>query len=157
MMEPQELRTLIQKTLKPMNLYSPEAEELLVATCAQESAMGTYRRQVGGPALGIFQMEPEDFNDIFKNYLAYKPGLEADLCALASTQPPRPVEMVTNDAFAVAMARVHYLRSPGALPPAGDLCAIWEYYKQYYNTPQGAATKDQFFANYRKLVNGSAL
>ena len=156
MLEPEELRDLIKTTLWPVNLYSPEAEELLMATCAQESALGTYRRQVGGPALGVFQMEPEDFNDIFTNFLAYKPALLTDVCSLATTQPPRPVELVTNDAFAVLMARIHYLRAPGALPAATDLTALWNYYKLHYNTPGGAATQEQFFANYKKLVNGGA-
>lgn len=156
-MQPQELRDLIKKTLDSLNLYSPGAEELLMATCAQESHLGVYRRQINGPALGIFQMEPEDFKDIWLNYLAYKPNLSTDLSALASSQPPRPVEMVMNDAFAIAMARVHYLRAPGLIPDPTDLTAIWNYYKQHYNTPQGAATQAEFVANYRKYVNGSAV
>jgi hypothetical protein len=154
MLEPEELRELIQKTLQPINLWSPSAEELLMATCANESLLGGYRRQVGGPALGIFQMEPEDFNDIFKNYLAYHPSLLTDVCALASTQPPRPVELVTNDAFAVLLARIHYLRQPGMLPPPNDIEAIWRYYKLFFNTPGGAATHDAFVTNYKKLVGG---
>lgn len=156
MLEPQELRALIKSTLTPMNLYSPDAEELLMATCAQESAMGTYRRQVGGPALGIFQMEPATFNDIFSNYLVFHPGLQADVCALASTQPPRPVELVTNDNFAIAMCRVQYLRAPGSLPSMLDLNGLWSYYKLHYNTSQGAATQAEFYANYKKYVAGAA-
>jgi hypothetical protein len=156
-LKPDELRTLIQDTLKPVQLYSPAAEELLLATAAQESHLGEYRRQIGGPALGIFQMEPATFQDIWANYLKYKPALESDVCALASTQPPRPVEMVTNDGFAVLLARIHYLRAPEALPAAGNLCDLWTLYKLRWNTPLGAATKDQFFANYRKYVDGPAI
>ena len=52
-------------------LVSQEAENLLMGTAAQESALGEYIRQLGnGPALGIFQMEPETFDDIVRNYLA---------------------------------------------------------------------------------------
>ena len=157
-LNPDALRALIKSTLAPLGLYSPAAEELLMATCAQESALGLYRRQQGGgPALGIFQMEPATFQDIFSNYLAYKPALLTDVGALATTQPPRPVELVTNDAFAVLMARVHYLRAPGALPDPASLEALWAYYKQYYNTPGGAATQSEFFANYRKYVKGAAM
>ena len=151
------LRTLIQTTLKPLNLYSVDAEELLCATCAQESLLGKYRRQGnGGPALGIFQMEPEDFNDIWTNYLAYHPNLAMDIGKLATTQPPRPVELVTNDPFSIAMARVQYLRAPGTLPAATDLQGLWAYYKAHYNTPEGAATQDQFVRNYQTLVKGPA-
>jgi hypothetical protein len=152
-----EFRALIKKTLQPLALWSAGAEELLVATAAQESHLGMYRRQINGPALGIFQMEPATFNDIWGNYLKYKPGLEADLCELATTQPPRPVEMVTNDAFAILMARVHYYRAPEALPAATDLGGIWQLYKLRWNTPLGAATYEQFVANYKKYVNGPAV
>ena len=156
-LNPDALRALIKSTLAPLGLYSPAAEELLMATCAQESALGLYRRQQGGgPALGIFQMEPATFQDIFSNYLAYKPALLTDVCALATTQPPRPVELVTNDAFAVLMARIHYLRAPGALPPATDLAGIWNYYRGHYNTVLGKATQEEFYANYKKLVGGPA-
>lgn len=156
MMTPQELRDIIQDALAPAGLWSENAAELLMATAAQESHLGTYRRQIGGPALGIYQMEPEDFQDIWTNYLAYHPGIATELSRLATTQPPRPVEMVTNDAFATLMARVHYLRAPGALPAATDLNGLWAYYKQHWNTPLGAATQDQFVANYKKYVAGPA-
>lgn len=155
-LDPNGLRTLIQGTLKPLVLYSPEAEELLMATAGQESLLGTYRHQVNGPAIGIFQMEPATFTDIWTNYLPYRAALKEPIAELASTQPPRPIEMQDNDEFATAMARVHYLRSPMALPPATDLTAIWTVYKAVWNTPLGAATQEQFFANYRKFVNGPA-
>lgn len=153
---PQDLRDLIQKTLKPLGLYSVDAEELLMATIAQESLLGKFRHQVNGPAIGIAQMEPEDFYDIWKNYLVYHGPLQDSIFALASTQPPRPSEMQDNDAFAIAMCRVHYERAPGELPPAGNLAAIFAYYKQFYNTPEGAATQEQFFEHY-KLTGGVAV
>lgn len=156
MIEPDELRQIIQTTLSAAGLWSENAAELLMATAAQESHLGTYRRQIGGPALGIYQMEPATYNDIWTNYLAYHPGISTELSRLASTQPPRPVEMVMNDAFATLMARVHYLRAPGALPAATDLNGLWAYYKQHWNTPLGAATQDQFVANYKRYVDGPA-
>lgn len=51
--------------------------ELLLLTCAAESAMGKYIMQVGGPARGIFQMEPNTEKDIWENWLKYKPQKEA--------------------------------------------------------------------------------
>lgn len=154
MMDQTELRRLIQATLDPMRLYSAAAEELLVATCAQESALGKYRQQIGGPALGIFQMEPATYHDILVNYLVYHPILDLKISALA---PNRAVEnLVTNDALAIAMARVQYLRAPGVLPAADDLKGLWLYYKAHYNTPKGAATIEQFYRNYKTLVHGGA-
>lgn len=153
-LDPTALRKMIKDTLFPLNLYSVDAEELLMATCAQESLLGTYRHQVNGPAIGIFQDEPGDFNDLWQNYLRGT-ALGDQVAALASTQPPRPIEMQNNDPFAIAICRVHYRRVPHPLPSATDLAGLWHYYKTYYNSVLGAATQEQFYRNY-KLTGGSA-
>lgn len=148
-----DLRALIQSVLKPMTLWTPAAEELLLATCAQESLFGTYRTQGnGGPARGIFQDEGEDFQDLFVNYLDYHSGLYTQVARLFQNQPPDVNELVNNDAAAVAICRVHYLRAPGALPNNTDLNAIWNYYKAHYNTAGGAATQQQFYDHYKHFV-----
>ena len=151
------LRGHIQKVLAPLGLYSPEAEELLMATCAQESLLGKYREQVGGPALGIFQMEPATYDDIWDNYLKYHMDLATKIAALV---PPGVVPeahiLINNDDLAIAMARIQYLRAPGALPAATDLNAIWLYYKAHYNTPLGAAKQIDFYRHYHELVQGAA-
>jgi hypothetical protein len=149
------LRTLIQNTLTPMGVYSLNAEELLMATCANESNFGEYRTQAPhGPARGIFQMEGEDFVDIWANYLKYHSTLASACEALNNGQSGTVEDLVNNDPYAIAMARVHYSRAPGALPDSADIEAIWAYYKAHYNTPQGAATHDTFMAKYKKFVLG---
>jgi hypothetical protein len=150
------LRQLIRDTLTPLNLYSADAEELLCATCAQESHLGEYRHQVHGPAVGIFQMEPEDFDDIWTNFLAYHFDLATALRGLSGQLSPNASDMQNNDPFAIAMCRAHYERMPGALPSASDLDGLWAYYKAHYNTPAGAATQDEFVANYQRYVGGPA-
>ena len=51
-----QLKVETESTLKAIDLYSDEAVSLMLGTCAQESAFGRYRRQLGnGPALGIYQ------------------------------------------------------------------------------------------------------
>lgn len=145
---PADLRTLIQNTLTPLGLYSPNAEELLMATCAQESLLGAFHQQVNGPANGIFQMEPGDHDDIWHNYLAYHLGLAGDIKQYGST----PADLVTSDEYATAMCRVHYARAPRALPSPTDLNGLWMYYKVNYNSIHGAATMAQFYHNYHRLV-----
>lgn len=159
-LNPTLLRQQIKQVLAPLGLYSADAEELLMATCAQESMLGTYRRQVGGPALGIFQMEPEDYHDAWTNYLPYHPDLSRAISALGQSPtlpgtPPAVTELVDNDELAIAMCRVHYDRAPGALPSASDLSGLWSYYKRFYNTPQGAATAGEFYQHYQ-LTGGNA-
>ena len=150
--DPTILRHLIQSVLTDLELYSENAEELLLATCAQESLFGTYRTQGnGGPARGIFQMEGEDHDDIWNNYLKYHPQLAMKIKTYAVGFPSNDL-CVHNDTYAICMARVHYLRAPEALPDCHDLNAIWTLYKLRYNTPGGAATKDQFYHNYKHFV-----
>lgn len=154
-MNPDDLRQLIRSTLTPLGLYSADAEELLMATCAQESHLGEYRHQIHGPAIGIFQMEPEDHDDIWKDFLAYHFDLGTAVRQLSGQLYPAAQDMQNNDPYAIAMCRVHYLRAHGALPSASDLDGLWNYYKLHYNTPAGAATRAQFVQNY-KLTGGSA-
>jgi hypothetical protein len=154
MIEPNELRALIQSTLKPLGLWTDSAEELLMATCAQESHLGVYRRQIHGPALGIFQMEPATFHDITSNFLPRHPQLEQQIVALAHDYTSS--EMINNDPFAIAMARVLYLRVPHPLPSATNLEGLFQYYKTYWNSMLGAATHDEFVTNYKMYVNGPA-
>ena len=66
---------IIEPALTVLELDSVAAQELLLGTAVQESRI-TYLRQLGnGPALGLFQMEPATHNDIWDNFLEYKPEL----------------------------------------------------------------------------------
>ena len=57
---------IIRPSLMPLDLYSEDAEELLIGICAHESKGGTYLMQKdGGPAAGFFQMEPETYTDLW--------------------------------------------------------------------------------------------
>jgi hypothetical protein len=149
-LDPQILRQTIKNTLIPLGLYSDNACELLLATCANESNFGEYREQVGGPAKGIYQQEPEDHDDIWKNYLIYHMDLNAKIHQLSGSCDAN--DLINNDIYSTAMARIHYMRAPGTLPANNDIEGIWNYYKQHYNTPQGAATHDEFIAKYNKFV-----
>lgn len=146
-----DLRSLIRQVLQPAGHWSAAAEELLLATCAQESLLGVYRTQSPtGPARGVFMMEGEDHDDIWTNYVAYHSDLAQWLTSLSSTH--QTDDMINNDQYAIAMCRVHYMRKPGQLPDPTSLNAIWLYYKEFYNTMQGAATQSQFNTHYKNLI-----
>lgn len=157
-MNAQDLRSLIQETLQPLEMYSADAEELLMATCANESNLGQFKTQAnGGPARGIFQDEGEDFQDLFVNYLNARSGLYTKVASVFENQPPDVDELVTNDKAAIVICRAHYMRASGALPAASDLDAIWSYYKLHYNTLKGAAVEGIFKFKYEKYVLGKIL
>jgi hypothetical protein len=151
------LRKLIQQVLIGIGEYSPDAEELLMATCANESNLGRYRTQAkGGPGRGIYQIEVATFNDIWANYLKYHNDLASKVKALNNDIQGTADDLVNNDRYATAMCRVHYMRCPGVLPSAGDLDGIWQYYKRFYNTPEGAAVESIFKYKYQQYVLGDS-
>lgn len=133
---------IIKSTLNDLMLYSEDAEELLIFTCAVESMGGTFLHQVNGPALGIYQMEPATYNDIWQNFIKKSGPLSLKLFSnFDVNHMPSEERMIYDLRFATAMARIHYLRVKEPLPNCKDVDAIWDYYKKYYNTSKGAANR----------------
>lgn len=152
-----QLRNLIIKpALRDLQMYSEDAEELLVFTCAVESGGGTYLQQVNGPALGIYQMEPETYYDIRFHYLPHKPHLNIIMQTMFGvTYYPREEDyrLVYDLRFATAFCRIHYSRVEEALPSASDLEYMWFYYKTHYNTAAGSAKHDESIQKYLAYIN----
>lgn len=128
--------------------YSQEAEDLLVGTACVESNCGYYIKQVeGGPAQGIFQMEPDTEDDCKVNYIDFRPELRIIYNEL--TKQPHPA--IFNNYYAAFMARVKYWRASDPLPLRSNyssldlyLTALGAYWKLIYNTPLGAGTIEKF-------------
>lgn len=128
------------------------AVELLLGTAMQESRCGEFLHQLGsGPALGIMQMEPATHDDIWTNYLEFHPEFRVPISGLICNGLKRLPQLEGNLYYAVAMARMQYMRAPGKLPAAGDLGNQAAYYKLHYNTPAGSATLDQYINNWHEL------
>jgi len=152
-----QLRELVIKpSLEDLQMLSDDAVELLVFTCAVESGGGTYLKQIKGPALGIYQMEPETYWDIQLHYLPNKPQLNIILYTKFGLNP-YPVNdeyrLIYDLRYATAMARIHYSRFVEPLPNHKDVPGLWEYYKTYYNTSEGAAQVDQTIQKYLSYIN----
>lgn len=151
MLDKNEFKKQIEDTLKSIDLYSENAVNLLLGTCAQESSFGKYNRQLfGGPALGVFQMEPNTFNDIVNKYLKYKKVLFYQILAISGVDNYNPEYLVHNNIFATCMARVHYLRVKEKIP--NDIGGWAYYWKKYYNTFKGKGKPEEFVKNYNKYV-----
>lgn len=131
---------VIKRALYDLQMLSDDAVELMIFTCANESSGGTYLHQVKGPALGIYQMEPATYNDIWQNFILFKSSILIQLVHNFDA-PTMPSEdrLVYDLRFATAMARIHYARVKEPLPKANDVEAIWNYYKTHYNTSAGKA------------------
>ena len=109
---------IIQPTLRGLGMYSQAAENLLLGTAAQESGFKFLHQLGGGPALGIYQMEPATERDIWDNYLAYREQIAKKVQVLCIKEPAPSYELIGNLYYATAMARIHYRRVSEPLPSA---------------------------------------
>ena len=138
--------------LKVLNssLSSRSAENLLLGTILQESSGGTYLKQINGPALGIFQIEPSTHADVYDNFFRFKPQWENTVVKLASKNfyNERDDELIFNLRYSCAIARVIYWRVSAPLPSYDDVAGLAEYWKRHYNTVDGAGTVEQFIESY---------
>ena len=156
-MEAQQLHDyIIKPTLEYMgkNYNSEEARFLLLCTAAIESDCGHFIKQVNGPALGIWQMEPVTHTDIWENCDALSLGgdfheIVSNLAPLYCN--PKSGELIDSPKYACAMARLKYSMDRHALPKYNggtplDLDMFYRYYKRVYNTHLGASTFQKWLA-----------
>lgn len=145
---PQQFRRyVIRPTLRYLGVLTPGLEELLFATVAHESLGGRLLHQMGGRANGAYQIEPATHDDLWINYLKYRPRLANKIRALGSQTTAD--ETVTNLKYATAIAYCVYARAKDPIPT--DPKDIWElasYWKVYYNTYKGAGTLRKFVRDY---------
>lgn len=127
------------------------ATELLLMTAATETDMCQLIRQVGGgPALGVYQMEPVTARDML-TYLDRKPDLKAKVLNLSLPGIGVIEQLPGNLYLATALARVRYLPAPAAMPDSQDFAGLARYYRVYYNRG-GAATDENTLKKYLTYV-----
>lgn len=149
-------KLIITPSLNDLKMLTEDACELMVFTVAVESMGGTYIKQLNGPALGIFQMEPKTYNDIWQNYIMHNSSLMLKLLYnFDAPTMPDETRLIYDLRFATAMARIHYKRVKEALPKACDINDIWTYYKKYYNTSKGDAEYYKALSAYNQFTGKS--
>ena len=149
------LELVIIPTLKYLNMDSPAAQNLLLGTAAHESAMGRYIKQIRGPALGIYQVEPATHDDIWINYLKYRPELAAKVRSLIPAfdgDIPPAENMIWDLRYATANARICYWRISEPLPDANDIPAMADYWDVHYNANPHKGFPHEFVAAYERYV-----
>lgn len=128
------------------------AERLLLVTLLQESWDGRYLRDLTADALGPLQIRPATHDDVWANFLAARAGLAHRILGLAASWPYLERQLVTNPAYAVAIARQIYRRQKPALPVASSGPGMWSYYKKFYNTAEGGARERDFMARWAVVL-----
>lgn len=130
------------------------AVNLLTATALVESNLSGLK-QINGPALGFYQIEPATANDCWLNFLLDRPAFvdsvyfasgfpQSEVSQRNRVKAPTVNNLMTNLAYATCMARVIYYRIPESLPvmtddEEQDSESLYWYYKKYYNTDKGKA------------------
>lgn len=152
MFNPAQFRNLVSDVCSKLDLHSPAAVNLLLGTAAQESGFGTYLKQIKGPALGVFQMEPATETDIWRNYLSFRTELSGRIIQVAGVSAPNVLHLEGNLIYQIALCRVYYLRKPEPMPSVDDLPGLARYWKAHYNTSEGRGTAAEFIENYRRYV-----
>lgn len=170
-MNPEQLREwVIRPTLKylePEIPYSESAEDLLMMTAAHESRLGTYLRQVGVEdgkgAYGIYQIEKATEDDVFDNFLHFRKGLYFKVDSMLEVYIPETEPLVTDLAYATAIARLIYYRDKEPLPVRKKyatqddyLFALAQFAKRVFNTYKGKAEVSDYFLAYKELVLNNA-
>lgn len=155
--------------------YSRDASILLCAILCHESARGRWVAQLeGGPAAGLFQIEPTTARDIIHRYLFQKrPDLkeQIDIGFLSHFSSPVNWPADTPNALRsaclrdrflnVVLARLKLAMDPKSLPKISGqpietaIESAYRYYKRIYNSPGGDAELHEFKRDFpRELLEG---
>ncbi|WP_067586367.1 hypothetical protein [Endozoicomonas ascidiicola] len=148
------LNEIIVPTLQYLGMDSEVARYLLLGTAAQESHMGEYLVQLGGgPAVSVYQIEPATHDDIWENYLAYRPSLVKKLEGLLCPDIPKVEQLKGNLFYSTAIARIHYRRETEPLPEL-TIPALARYWKRHFNTYEGKGKVSEFEHNFKRFIGG---
>ncbi len=131
------LDEVIRPTLAYLDVALPGAEQLLRQVVELNG-----RFPPAGDGLGPFQITPAQHRHVWDDYLAFNPDLASTVRGLASQRcflqhPDR--ELVTNLAYACAIAWILIATSGYDLPAAGDSAAQAALWQRLFG---GAATQD---------------
>ena len=137
---------VIKPALSHIGMYSPAAAQLVMGTGLQESGF-CYIVQVGGPAVGPYQIEPRTFMDLMDRIVMPRDALRIPVNQMIASWPDPLSQLATNWMFSSAMCRIFYRGIPTPLPGFGDLTRMAEYWKNHYNTFKGKGRVEDFLRN----------
>jgi hypothetical protein len=158
-----EIGELINDIITPVQneLGMPDATNLMLGTAAVESNLGRYLSQNGGgPALGIWQIEPTSNTLVLGWAMQNKPDIYDTLRDIRGrTKMPftgvsgdiNKIALQYNHQYNCAIARCLYYSICEPLPNKDDVEAMGQYWKDYYNRT-GKGTVEKFVEKYNLLV-----
>ena len=152
-MKPEDLQKyVINPTLRYIGLNSKDAGSIVLGVAAAESKFEKLQQFNGGPAMGLWQMEPRTHDDIYDSVFPDHLILSKNVQSLLSESFPALDQLHWNLAYACAMCRVQLWRFPEALPRYDDISGQAHYWKKYYNTEDGSGTIEHYIESYYRLI-----
>lgn len=145
------LQYVIDPTFEYLESFEPRmvgdtSRALLLGTAMHESLLKWLHQRGGGPAVGVYQMEPDTHDWLWVHLRELRMGqLHSAVCGISNSYSDSSgrglaKEMQWNLMYATAMARLRYWVRPEPLPEftAEGLAG---YHEVHYNTRAGAIGK----------------
>lgn len=133
------------EALLDWGLHSDHCVELLAMIAAHESLGGKHRKQIGGPALGLFQIEPVTHNSVWDS----SDSIRARAARYGITEDASKLE--SDDRYSIWVARHYLAQDPNPLPKTPEAMAA--YCKHYWNRT-GKATPDKYLNDWQAWRDG---
>lgn len=128
------------------------AVALLLGIAAVESGLRNMRQIGGGPARGVFQMEPVTAREMHR-YLAAHDSFQGLTEARCGIYRFSITALENSVVYAALLVRtLFWVRDPNPLPEATNIAGQASTWKTYYNTAQGKGTLQQYIDAYRTLI-----
>lgn len=140
-----DFKHLCTEALLDWGLHSDHCVELLAMIAAHESLGGKHRKQIGGPALGVFQIEPVTHNSVWDN----SDRIRARALRYGITEDVNKLE--SDDRYSIWVARHYLAQDPNPLPKTPEAMAA--YCKSYWNRT-GKATPDKYLNDWQAWRDG---
>lgn len=132
---------VVEPALSVIGLNTLAALNLVVGTAVAESSASFLVQSGGGPALGLWQMEPATEQDIWDNFFFYNPTMANQVQSMMAPGATTP-QLVWNLLYGASMCRVKFWRSPTLLPAYNDASGMANFWKSAYNTSLGIGSVD---------------
>ena len=100
--------------------------------------------------MGLWQVEPATHDDLYTNFLNYRPELDSKLMELRAAGLSLDENLATNLMYGAAVCRLCYYRKPDALPEAGDIEGQALFWK--YNTVFGKGTVSKYVDKVQQVL-----
>jgi hypothetical protein len=145
---------IIRPALTQVGMWSASAENLLAGTIMIESG-GERLKQVKGPALGLYQIEPKTHKDVKRELdREHDKELKAQvLAACGMVDFPFDDALVWNLRYATIIARLLYRRDPSPLPDSEDAEGLAKTHKNIYNTVNGKADVRKSVEVFKRVID----